>query len=94
MEVARCGGTALAQDVRLVGQARVAEVHVVVDDARQEQAARGIDGLVARGGEGAAVCQYLGDAAVLDDEGALLARALVDNLCVMYQGSFHNAMFL
>ena len=43
------GGAALAEDVRLVRQAGVAEVHVVVDDAGQQEAACGVDGLVARG---------------------------------------------
>ena len=86
---AGCGGAALAQDVRLVRQAGVTEVYVVVDDAGHQVAARGVDGLVAGGGEGLPVGQYLGDAAVFDDEGALLARALVHDGCVVYQGSFH-----
>ena len=86
---ARGCGAALAEDVGLVRQSGVAEVHMVVDDAGQQAAAGGVDGLVARGGEGPAVGQYLGDAPVGDDEGALLALSLVDDGCVVYQGSFH-----
>ena len=53
---ASCGRRpAFAEDVGLVRQARVAEVHVVVDGTRQQVAAGGVDGFVARGGEGFAV---------------------------------------
>ena len=71
-------------------QARVAEVHVVVDDARQQVAAGGVDGFVARGGEGFAVGQYFGDAALVgDDYGALYGLSLVDDEGVVDEGTFH-----
>ena len=84
------GGPAFAEDVGLVRQARVAEVHVVVDGARQQVAAGGVDGFVTGGGEGFAVGQHLGDAALVgDDHGALYGLSLVDNEGIMDEGTFH-----
>ena len=84
------GGPAFAEDVGLVRQARVAEVHVVVDGAWQQVAAGGVDGFVARGGEGFAVGQYFGDAALVgDDYGALYGLSLVDDEGVVDEGTFH-----
>lgn len=81
---------AFAEDVGLVRQARVAEVHVVVDGAWQQVAAGGVDGFVARGGEGFAVGQYFGDAALVgDDYGALYGLSLVDDEGVVDEGTFH-----
>ena len=81
---------AFAEDVGLVRQARVAEVHVVVDGTRQQVAASGVDGFVAGGGEGFAVGQYLGDAALVgDDHGALYGLSLVDDEGVVDEGTFH-----
>lgn len=88
---ASCGGRpAFTEDVGLVCQAWVAEVHVVVDGTRQQVAASGVDGFVARGGERFAVGQHLGDTSLVgDDHGALYGLSLVDDEGVVDEGTFH-----
>ena len=86
--------TAFRQDIRFVGKAWVAKMHVVVDDAGQQVAACCIDYFFTRGGERFPVGENFGDASVFYHYRTLDRLSFVDNRRVVYQRSFHIFSFL
>ena len=84
---AACGCRAAFRfHVGLVREAGLAEVHVCIDHAGQQEAALGINDLVGRaGGRHIAVAHHGFHMMVLDEEGAYEAFALID-----YRGIFYK----
>ena len=81
---ARCGSPTLGGEVALVRQSRVAEVHVVVDDARQQVAACAVDDFVDGCERSGIAFNDFFNAVVVNDQRACKAAALVDKGHVLY----------
>src|SRR5690606_18933833 len=86
------GGGRFTGDVALVGQARLAEVHLVIDHAGQQPAPGGIHHFfaVARRQPGA----DLRDAAVLDAQVAVEGAAFIDHAGIGDERGGHVSVFL
>lgn len=83
--------TAFGKDVRFMGQSRITEMYMVVNDTRKQTAAGGIYCFITRGGQFFAISQYLGNLSVFNYYGTLHRTSLVNYCSVMYQSSFHSS---
>lgn len=79
------GSTALALDIGLVGKARLTEMDMGIDDARQNKTPRGIYFMVEMLMGCMGVCYDIGDAVVANDNGTLRRASFVDDRSVRYK---------
>jgi hypothetical protein len=82
------GGAGLAGDAGLVGQAGLAEVDLVVDQARDEQLAGQVVLLVVGGARRHGADAF--DAAVADEDVGVEAPSLIDDFCVAEDEGGHD----
>lgn len=85
-----CGSGCFGGHVRLVGQARVTEMHVVVNDTWNEVTAVGVYLFVARAGRAFVCVKHFADDFVFYDYGTGKAAAFVHDKGVVYPGTFHD----
>ena len=76
--------TAFGKDIRFMGQSRITEMYMVVNDTRKQTAAGGIYCFITRGGQFFAISQYLGNLSVFNYYGTLHRTSLVNYCSVMY----------